>query len=104
MPKLDDKELVTRIISSTENGKIDWQKTAVGAQYAASFGGKWIVLIDSAGEGERFWLTLQNSEGETLLRIDEHSDYRLANLFEMARRRALKVDDAIADLLKELGD
>src|ERR1700689_2840324 len=87
----------------TERDRIDWQKTAVEAQYAAAFGGKWTVLIDQSAESDtpdRFWLSLQNAEGETILKIDD--DSRLPRVFELARRKALKVNEAISDFLKEL--
>jgi hypothetical protein len=103
MANISDYELVSKILDATEFERIDWQKTAVEAQFAAAFGGKWTVTIDKStnavGEPD-FWLSLQNAEGETILAIDD--DSRLPRLFELARRHALKVNAAIADFLKEL--
>jgi hypothetical protein len=47
---------------------------------------------------------MQDSTGETMLRINDSDDARISDLWELARRYALKVDDAIADLLKELDE
>jgi hypothetical protein len=103
MPNPGDAELVSKVLDATEAGRIDWQKTAIQAQFAAAFGGKWTVTIDKSTNavGEpSFWLSLENAEGETILTID--ADPRLRRLFELARRHAFKVNDAIADFLKEL--
>jgi hypothetical protein len=101
MANLSDAELIGKILDSTVRGKIDWQKTAEQSQFAAAFGGKWTVLIDQGVKDPHlFWLTLQNAEGEELLSIS--SDARLSDLYDKARRQALKVDEAITDLLKEL--
>jgi len=47
---------------------------------------------------------LRNAAGEIILYIDDSDDERIARLHELARRRALKVDEAIADFLKELDE
>ena len=104
MASISDTELVYKVLEATEQERIDWQKTAVDAQYAATFGGKWTVLIDKSldsSKPDHFWLSLQNAEGETILEIRD--DNRLGHLFELARRHALKVNNAITDFLKELG-
>ena len=49
-----------------------------------------------------FWLDVKNSEGETIIRITPYDDIRILQLFELARRHALKIDEALADLLKEI--
>jgi hypothetical protein len=49
-------------------------------------------------------LDMQDSTGETMLRINDSDDARISDLWELARRYALKVDDAIADLFKELDE
>jgi hypothetical protein len=96
-----DIELVTKLMQATETGRIDWQKTATSDRYAASFGGRWTVVIDyNANSEHRYFLALKDSEGQEVLRIWD--DLRLSNLFESARRKALKIDEAIADVLKEL--
>jgi hypothetical protein len=103
MTNVSDVEFVGKVLEATQRGRIDWQKTAVEAQYASTFGGKWTVLIDRGTDhrgNETFWLSLQNAEGETVLRIEQ--DSRLSGLFELARRYALKVNEAMADFLKEL--
>lgn len=95
-----DAEFVYRLTQSTDAGKVDWKATATPDQYAAAFGGKWTVTVDKGipeGGPEVFWLAINNADGEEMLRI-----YGVDGLFEKARRRALKVDEAIQDIFKEL--
>jgi len=47
-------------------------------------------------------LELKNSEGETMVRFYESDDVRIPVLQESARRHALKIDEALAGLLKEI--
>jgi hypothetical protein len=103
---LNDAEFISKLMESTISGKVNWQPTGLQAQFAASFGGKWTILIDQAHDGRdaTYYLILNNSEGDTVLRITEEDESRLAELFEMARRFALKVDSAIADIMKELDE
>jgi hypothetical protein len=102
--QVSDIELISKLYDSTQNGRISWEKTAVEDQYAAVFGGKWTVTIDkgTSPEGVRYWLSINNAEGNEILRITSREDHRISELFDLARRHALKVDEAIADLLKEI--
>jgi hypothetical protein len=102
MPIFSDSELISKLIEGTQESRVDWQKTAMEDQYAVSVGGKWTVVIDKAPKSESFWLDLKNSEGEDILTIYDSDDSRIGLLFHLAKRHALKVNDAIADLIKEL--
>jgi hypothetical protein len=99
-----DAELVWKLVDSTQKGRINWQKTAITDQYAAAFGGKWTVTVDKADGGREtvYWLSLNDAGGHEILRIGDNEDSRMPQLFEMARRHALRVNEAVADLLKEL--
>lgn len=113
MAHITDQEFVTRVLAATIDGKIDWQPTAELQQYTASLGGKWTILVGeyfsgirgAAGEpGFDYALTLKDSAGDQLLRIEDGQDGRIRELHELARRRALKVNEAIEDFLKELDE
>jgi hypothetical protein len=104
MPKTD-AELIKKLMDSTDEKRIEWRPTATLDQYAAAFGGKWTVILDktqSSQGSDNFYLSLSDREGQELIRITDDEDPRIAILFEKARRRALKVDDAIEDVFKEL--
>jgi hypothetical protein len=105
MRKITNQELIDSLFSATEQDRVDWQPTGTTDQYAASFGGKWTVLIDKisiSGGTDRFWMEVKDSTGETIVRVTHAEDNRIREIFEMARRQALKIDEALADLLKEL--
>jgi hypothetical protein len=105
MPKITNQEVVNSLLAATEQGQIDWQPTAIPDQFTASFGGKWTLLFTRefvSGEGTTPFLYFKDSEGQTLLRITRFEDNRIPEVYELARRYALKIDEALADLLKEI--
>lgn len=108
MPDINDAELIAKLLHATEAGKLGWENTATTDQFAASYGGRWTLTVDkSANENQAamdYYLTITNSEGEEVLRIWDQPNNVLPKLFEQARRHALKVDEALGDLMKEIGD
>ena len=113
MPIISNEELLTRLLAAANEEKIDWHPTARPDEYTASFGGKWTLVSRHWIRGairyenedpNRYIIILQNSEGEELHSIKDDEDNRVRELYLLARRRVLKVDDAIADLLKELDE
>jgi hypothetical protein len=108
MPETADAALITKLLRATRNGKITWEKTTTQDQFAASYAGKWTVAVDKSEDrdtgAEFYYLTITNAEGEEVLRIYNVSAKQLPQLFEQARRRSLKVDEAVSDLLKEIGE
>jgi hypothetical protein len=107
MPAMNDSELVSKLLDATDKRKIGWEKTAVGDRFAASYGGKWTLTVDrSTDEQDRtdYYLTITNNEGDEILRILDRADNDLPTLFEKARRHALNVDEALNDLMKEIGE
>ena len=105
MTKITNDELVSSLVKSTDQDRIDWQPTGTKDEFTASFGGKWTLLLRQRSAGSiNQWLSLKNSEGETLLQISATEDVRISILFELARRHALKINEALADLLKEIGE
>jgi hypothetical protein len=107
MPDLPDAQLVTRLLDATKQGRIQWEKTAIDDQFVASYAGKWLLRVDRGTRPsirDLYWLTLANSEGDEILKLYSTDFPPVTDLFETARRNALKVDQAIADLLKELDE
>jgi hypothetical protein len=106
MPKITNHELVNGLFVATEQDQIDWQPTAKPQEFAASFGGKWTLLISEGFTGVPLQFTRQlyvkDSEGTTMVRIADSDDSRIPELYEMARRYALKINEALADLLNEI--
>jgi hypothetical protein len=106
MPEINDRDLIAKLLRATQAGKVSWQNTGTPDQFASSYGGRWTLAVDkSTDQGtDYYYLTITNSQGEEVLRIWDQTDNVLPKLFEQARRHALKVDEAIGDLMKEIGE
>jgi hypothetical protein len=108
MPEITDAALIIKLLRGTRAGKLNWEKTATPDQYAASYGGKWTVTVDKSEDQETggyiFYLSIGNSQGEEALRIWNMPNNKVSELFEQARRHALKVDEALSALLKEIDE
>lgn len=106
MPKIENFELLARLIQATNQGRVDWEETAKASEFTASFGGKWTLLMKEDWFGsppqDFHKLLFKNSEGDTLVSISSEDDSSVDQLYELARRHALKIDDALADLLNEI--
>jgi|SRR5579863_2812161 len=107
MPDINDRELISKLLRATQAGKLSWETTAEPDRFAASYGGRWTITVDKTINNEGasdFFLTITNAQGEEVLRIWDQPDNVLPKLFEQARRHALKVDEALGDLMKEIGE
>ena len=105
MAIITDQELTSKLLQGTIEGRIPWEKTEVDLQFAAKYAGKWTLTIDKShpdDPDDHYWLALSNEEGEEILKILSSQEARLDELFELARRYALKVDEALKDILKEI--
>ena len=106
MPNITDAELISKLLQATEDRRISWEKAEVEDQFVAKYAVKWTLKVDKSYEPDSphidYWLALFNVRGEEILRVDSSDEPRLDRLFELARRRALKVDEALSDLLKEI--
>ena len=106
-------QLIARLADLTENGKVAWEETADEGIFLASVG-RYVVTLgkenrqDSWGDSyESLRFRILDGTGKT---IDEASSYgqtaedsrRLYGLYELARRSALHVDEALSDLLSSL--
>lgn len=108
MPTESDKQLVSRLLQSTEAQQLDWEPTATANEFVTSFGGKYTVTVGDVYalvEGTPTlvsFASLKDARGETLISVNSSQFHAVADLHEAARRRAMKVDQAVADVLLEL--
>ena len=110
-PEQIDK-LVTRMAELTGQGKVEWQETGNLNTYLTPVG-KYIVTLGIAGHEVYGGFTFQILD-QTGKVIDgvlanfapntmQNQDWeRLRNLHEQARRRALRSEQAVSDLLSSL--
>ena len=101
------------VLSKTIAGKIRWEPTAVESNYIAAVGGHFTLSVDEYESQDRYGqlstehsLTLKDQEGRTLTRVTSMdagiSVAGIQELYEAARRQALRVDEKIDSLLGEL--
>ncbi len=100
-----DKELVTRLLASTKAGKRDWLPTGERNEFATAMSGKYLVTIRQSRYTTEptHYLDITEVGGANLVTLGADEYPELAEMYELARRQALKVDDAINDILQDLG-
>lgn len=104
-----DSKFIETLVEATRAGRMKWETTAGDDEYATSFKGKFSVLTnkrspDSYGVrvvdfAEREMLEYHGREDELGFRVWN----LIRDLFDLARRNALAVDEAIDDFIKEIG-
>ena len=100
------------LLSKTKEGRIRWEPTATGQEFLAAIAGKFTLSIaefyqeDSWGKNElKYALLLKDSDARILTRVTDENGVGLEDLrelYERARRQALRVDEKIDNLLGEL--
>jgi hypothetical protein len=106
MPDITDAELIDKLLQATGEGRVAWERADVQDRFVARYAGKWTLTIDRSSDPDNgylaYWLALSNARGEEILKVYSSDEEQLGRLFELVRRRALKVDEALSDLLKEI--
>jgi hypothetical protein len=104
------KEFFQGVLSKTRAGRIRWQPTAEESEYIAALGGQFTLSV-SQYENQvvpytRYALVLKDQDGRmltTITSVDDGIDREdIRELYETARRQALRVDDKIDQVLGEL--
>jgi hypothetical protein len=99
--------LVFKLLELSQMDKVDWQETADEKAFLASVS-KFVVTIGKEDFDPRpdYLLRVADQTGKTLedARVSRREPYytELESLYELARRRALHVDEALSDLLSSL--
>lgn len=99
-----DNALLSRLLQSAREGKTDWLPTAHDNIFTTSVSGKYSFQIYRVpGPGPlKFALQIHDEGGNVIHRLSSEDYGGLEELYELARRRALKIDDTINDILAEL--
>ncbi|MEO5926896.1 MAG: hypothetical protein ABIR70_23985 [Bryobacteraceae bacterium] len=104
--------LIQRLLALSKEDKVNWQETAIEQKFLAAVS-KYVVTIEEATwNGLHYTLEVSDQTGKVLeavtvtpdLKIDSRSFDELSELHTLARRRALKVDAALSDLLSDLAE
>jgi len=114
--ELDLNRLVGTIIEKTKAGKLGWKATARDDVFIVSVGGDTTIKVSLdtveipgskalAGHGittELRRLILMDEQGNTLVDVGHDKVPAVAELFELARRNALNVEQRVQSLMEVL--
>jgi len=109
---LKAQQLFEEVLQKTETGRIRWEPTAKENLFIAPIGGQFTLAVSENaredGYGNEYTqvvLVLKDKERELITvttDIEGVEDFRMRQLYELARRLANKVDDQIDKVLGEL--
>jgi hypothetical protein len=113
MADAKEEQFYLEVLNKTMVGRIRWEKTAEEQTYIASMGGKFTLSITESPftnlygvEAVENILTLTDSDGRVLTRVSTRDSNvekpALRELYEAARRQALKVDEKLDLVLEQL--
>jgi hypothetical protein len=103
------ESLIDKLLELSREGKVNWQETANEQKFLAAVS-KFVVTIGFEDEtnwtNASYGLEVSDQAGKALENVTLYrGDLRFAELQELhtlARRRALRVDEALSDLLSTL--
>ncbi len=115
-------EFFNGVLSKTREGKIPWKPTAEESNFIATIGGKYVlsvsyvvepstaakgIPIEGAEEPQpHYALALRDRDGDELTTVtdidQEISAHEIQELYETARRKAIRVDEKIGGVLEVL--
>ena len=98
-----DRLFLNRLLATTKAGKTDWAPTASPKVFTTSLSGKFSILIGGVSD-ESIWMTIDDNQGTRIHRLTSDDFAELLELYQLARRRALRVDETIDELMKDLGE
>jgi hypothetical protein len=106
------KQLVDRLSQKTLNKELTWKESAQANAFQVSFT-NYSVSFSEQGAGPDYSIAIINSSGEVVdtftdVDLDEGKGTayfrKMGDLFQTARRQALGVDQAIDEILDDLGE
>ncbi|HLY47539.1 MAG TPA: hypothetical protein VKQ73_18315 [Stellaceae bacterium] len=110
-------QILNGLMERTDKGDLDWTETANKSAFLVSFPNYSIIFSEEqsqSGDLPDYLISIKNSEGRT---VDSFSDVDLLSaepgrkyfetmrdFFNKVRRKALRVDEALDDILSHLGE
>ena len=98
--------IVRKLFEKSEQGRLNWEKKRFGGGFACTIEGQY--TFNAAKTDEGFRLSMMDSEGDVMFSVsaeeavvyDDPEKEKLFNilrdLYELARKKALNVDEKIA--------
>ena len=107
-------QILDLLVEKTDSGKLDWKETGDESRFVVSFPNYSVLIGEERGGSEvpDYFISIVNSEGKivdsfsnlgpSLNDLSEHPTIVMQDLFNKARRRALRVDDALDNIIAHL--
>jgi len=95
-------ELVDTILARTREGKLTWEELSLTGFLVRV--GQTMIIIDRS-RGGQITLRITDEAGKTIEAVDQQpfiGDQPLTEIYELARRQVLKVDETLSDLKRKL--
>jgi hypothetical protein len=109
-------QLLQLLVEQTDSGKLDWKDTGEESKFFVAFPNYSILISEEPGESVLFpeyYISVVNSEGRIVDRfsaatlpseiLGKNSYNVMRDLFSQARRSALRVDEALDNIIAHLG-
>lgn len=96
------EELITSLIESTNNKKIQWETTVSESIFQCSFSAGVVSLnhyFDHDREEDNSYFTLKNSDGRVVVSLSDAEIPAISKLYDLARSSALNADEVIDGIL-----
>ncbi len=91
------ENLVRKIIKASKEKKIDWEKNPKSeTAYKALLGTNTIHIIKT--KSESYYFMIINDTGDEIGNLSDSYLYDLSGLYELAKRRALRIDENLDDI------
>jgi hypothetical protein len=99
-------KLVERLKRLSAEGKVDWEETADEDTFQAAVS-KFVVTVSRIGprSDPSYRITIRDQTGKVIEEATAYSGQewgQLSDIHDLARRRALHVDEALSELLSSL--
>ena len=94
-------KLVAQLLDKTRKRSITWEPTARDYEFVSTLSGN--VSFTVSGWQDAETLTMRDELDRVLLSVDSRSIAQVSQLYEEARRLALKVDESLDNVLGQLG-
>ncbi|MCV6637443.1 hypothetical protein [Candidatus Albibeggiatoa sp. nov. NOAA] len=93
-------KLVKLVYDGSQKGKVTWEVTASSEAFQASFPSYFVGIQK---DEQDYHLDIMNEAGEVVERVSNSANFLpphiLQNIYELARSKAMKSDEAIDDLI-----
>jgi hypothetical protein len=97
-----DRELLQVLFDASSSGRLAWQETAKKGEFTTSLEGRFNAAVARPRGDAGAVFELRDLEDRLLLRIWSSDSALVDDLYELARRSAFHVDDAVEDALRLL--